>query len=462
MKAINSKVAFLTIAVALLFCMRLPCGHIKAGAAQSAKSVYPDLCSAPRLSIDEENSSVRAANVEEATISTVEDIAIVLEYDSVYSVHTAINPALPLRSQAGSFNATTIFSDLERSVDPTKYDFVLMYSLAEVPGWIHSGARGIQSSAKNIGLANSLFGLTPTYPKWTRLRAAPHMNSIQFIDTDNEWYPGYGGTYTALHEMAHHWNVYWAQASPGPRGWKRGDPVAWLAAASGHWSYVWEPQEAAGIMYSGALSERFTDLDLYAMGLMGYAEASQTTYQVHEDTQPASNSVHYNLKLDDLIASLSRAGGTVFEGNGHRVPDTDKASKRLNTLIVVVKGRDEVITEQQKNLIVALANDIPAKWSIATKGRSQMVVAGVAEHPPSITHIEREGKHVVVHGEGFDPDSVILINGVQKKTVHDSDDPTRRLVGKKLIKQISSGETVTIQVRNADGQLSNSVTFTRN
>ena len=45
-------------------------------------------------------------------------------------------------------------------------------------------------------------------------------------------------------------------------------------------------------------------------------------------------------------------------------------------------------------------------------------------------------------------------------TVHDSEDP-KRLVGKKLIKQIAPGEAVTIQVRNADGRLSNTATFTR-
>lgn len=112
------------------------------------------------------------------------------------------------------------------------------------------------------------------------------MNSVDFIDVKFPYYSGPGGPFVAMHEMGHYWCVYRAQRSPGPRGWKLGDPIAWLAGASSHWSYVWQPDTAAGIMYSGPLSERFNAFDLYAIGLMGYAEAGQVTYQVHEDIQP--------------------------------------------------------------------------------------------------------------------------------------------------------------------------------
>lgn len=80
--------------------------------------------------------------------------AVVLEYSSVYAVHTAIDPTRPLRSRPGSFFTGTILSALRQVVDPTKYDFVLIYSLEEVPGWINSGDVGTPTPAKNIGLYN--------------------------------------------------------------------------------------------------------------------------------------------------------------------------------------------------------------------------------------------------------------------------------------------------------------------
>lgn len=99
----------------------------------------PSLCT--HAEADAPGNNVASAPGELLSWSTVDDVAIVLEYDSVYDVHTPLNPDQPIRSQPGSFFSGEILQDLECFVDPSSYDFVLLYSLQEVPGWIHSGPR---------------------------------------------------------------------------------------------------------------------------------------------------------------------------------------------------------------------------------------------------------------------------------------------------------------------------------
>jgi hypothetical protein len=305
-----------------------------------------------------------------ASAWSLEDVAIVLEYDSVYDVHSELDPNRPIRSQPGSFDTSTILADLEAMVDPTYYNFVLLFSVDEVPGWINSGARGIRVLAKNIGLNNSRFGEPSFFLNWPNLFSAPHMNALEFVDLR--------GALTAIHEMAHVWGVFWATDSPGPRGWQPGDPVAWLASASAHWSWNWLGPGMPGLMYSGPTSDRFNAFDLYAMGLMGYAEASTVVHEIYEDPQgtgPPPSPVIHELRLDDLIYSLSVASlPHRYEGDGRRIPDTDPTVQQLLTLIVIVKGIDEVLTPDNVQRVRDLAADFPDDWRTATWGRSSMSV----------------------------------------------------------------------------------------
>ena len=56
---------------------------------------------------------------------------------------------------------------------------------------------------------------------------------------------------------------------------------------------------------------------------------------------------------------------------------------------------------------------------------------------------------------------VILINGEEQKTTPDEQNPTTILIAPEAGKKIQPGETVKIQVRNPDGQLSEEFTYTR-
>jgi len=96
-------------------------------------------------------------------------------------------------------------------------------------------------------------------------------------------------------------------------------------------------------------------------------------------------------------------------------------------------------------------------------GPADVFVAKIKSSDPTITRAEIQGKHLLVFGSGFDAGAKILLNGEQQKTRNDEVDQTGALFGKKVGKKINQGQsqTVTLQVRNSDGALSNELMFTR-
>ena len=81
---------------------------------------------------------------------------------------------------------------------------------------------------------------------------------------------------------------------------------------------------------------------------------------------------------------------------------------------------------------------------------------------PIITGAEVSGKKLYVYGKNFDNGAELLMNGEkQKKTFNDEVTPATILVAKKSGRNIAPGETVTVQVRNGDGSMSNQFSFTR-
>ncbi len=80
---------------------------------------------------------------------------------------------------------------------------------------------------------------------------------------------------------------------------------------------------------------------------------------------------------------------------------------------------------------------------------------------PTITAAMIQGKKLFVSGGGFDDGAKIRLNGEQQKTANDEQSPATMLVAKKAGKKIERGQTVTLQVRNSEGSLSNELGFTR-
>jgi hypothetical protein len=80
---------------------------------------------------------------------------------------------------------------------------------------------------------------------------------------------------------------------------------------------------------------------------------------------------------------------------------------------------------------------------------------------PLITAAQVTGKRLLVSGIGFDAGATVLLNGDAERTAGDSQNPATLLVARKAGKHIAPGQTVTLQVKNGDGSVSNQFSFTR-
>ncbi len=88
----------------------------------------------------------------------------------------------------------------------------------------------------------------------------------------------------------------------------------------------------------------------------------------------------------------------------------------------------------------------------------QNIVVTQAAADPIIMSATVSGKKLLISGEGFDEGAAILLNGEKQKTVNNTADPNTKLVAKKSGKKIKAGDK--LQVRNADGRLSQEFIFT--
>src|SRR5262245_48485180 len=80
---------------------------------------------------------------------------------------------------------------------------------------------------------------------------------------------------------------------------------------------------------------------------------------------------------------------------------------------------------------------------------------------PSIVSAVISGKKLIVSGFNFDEGTVVLVDGEKQKTRNDEENPSMLLIAKKAAKFIAPGQTVTLQVRKSDGNVSEGFTFTK-
>jgi hypothetical protein len=83
--------------------------------------------------------------------------------------------------------------------------------------------------------------------------------------------------------------------------------------------------------------------------------------------------------------------------------------------------------------------------------------------PPVIKDAKAGRKDLTVLGDNFSDGAVVLIDGREQPTLNDEEQPNTILIAKKVIKKgrIQPGQTVTLQVRNSDGTLSEGFSYTR-
>ncbi len=78
-----------------------------------------------------------------------------------------------------------------------------------------------------------------------------------------------------------------------------------------------------------------------------------------------------------------------------------------------------------------------------------------------ITGVSVSGKKLFVVGENFSASATIMLNGAEWPTINDSQNPTTALMSKKAGKKVKPGRSVMIQVKNADGTMSESFQYAR-
>jgi beta-propeller repeat-containing protein len=105
-------------------------------------------------------------------------------------------------------------------------------------------------------------------------------------------------------------------------------------------------------------------------------------------------------------------------------------------------------------------NGFPGALPNSVHGGFDAFVIKIAS-PPRITGASISGNDLVVAGEGFDRGAVILVDGAEQRTRNYESRTATVLIGKKTAKIIAPGQTVTIRVRNSDGLISETLSFTR-
>jgi hypothetical protein len=98
----------------------------------------------------------------------------------------------------------------------------------------------------------------------------------------------------------------------------------------------------------------------------------------------------------------------------------------------------------------------------ASSARHRAMLTPSAAQPqdaPKIFNAKLKGSKIIITGENFTNDTIVLINGEAVKTVVDSDNPTSVLVAKKFNKVTPMGVEVMLAAQNAAKQTSEPVAF---
>ncbi len=140
-------------------------------------------------------------------------------------------------------------------------------------------------------------------------------------------------------------------------------------------------------------------------------------------------------------------GGGVFksaDGGATWTPFNEGLTNGKVTTLAIAKGEPTIL---YAGTSAGLFKIINGKWV-------QLPAFGI----PKISSASITGKKLILQGENFDPDAVMLINGAEQKTKSDATSPQTALIGTKAGKKVKPGDK--LQVRNPNGLLSKEFTFT--
>lgn len=90
---------------------------------------------------------------------------------------------------------------------------------------------------------------------------------------------------------------------------------------------------------------------------------------------------------------------------------------------------------------------------------AQGTFAEAASGAPTVLYAQWMGKNLRVEGENFSDGARVLVDGEELKSASDETYPSNFVFAKKAKKKIPRNQSIILQVRNSDGQLSNDFTF---
>ncbi len=120
-------------------------------------------------------------------------------------------------------------------------------------------------------------------------------------------------------------------------------------------------------------------------------------------------------------------------------------------------GGSELVLE-----VSSTANGYAATFDIGLEGVPASPGGGGGDTTsPTIEGALTKQRKLVVTGSGFDAGAVILVDGAVIATRNNTANPSTVLVAPKAAKSIARGQTVTLQVQNSNGAVSNEFAFAR-
>jgi Beta-propeller repeat len=161
---------------------------------------------------------------------------------------------------------------------------------------------------------------------------------------------------------------------------------------------------------------------------------------------------------DMFVAELSTDGTAVLYSTLVGGGDTD-----LGEAITVLPQGVIYATGSTRSLGFPTANPLQAARGGGNEFDAFVVRIDPTSFDPRIDSVQVVDKSLFIYGENFDFGAKILIDGKKAPTENDVNEPATTLFSNAARKRIINGEadTVTLQVRNSDGKLSNEFIFTR-
>ena len=389
-------------------------------------------------------------------------------------------PDLPLVGTGGTFGAQlqSITQEFYQNFGDD-YDFIGV--VTSLPSFFENRYHfASKNQVQGVGLR--LFNNDATYGSSGRLQGITVFPLAGFFDM---------GETGAVHELGHQWINFSNQPllHTGSPHW----PVSTLArgimglsipgsGAGGTFPFtISQRPDSSYVFTSAAPMNEYNDLELYLAGMLSADQVMPNLVPEVQIQQVCDGCV-----VQGPVRTVTIAD--VIAVDGPRIPDVTTSQKEFRVATIVVT-RERLLTDDEMALFdyfsargeattaltfsSGFAKGTTKPFKLATRGVGTLITSLVADFPdPAISSIAifRKAKQVdhltagakakkfylELTGEGFASGSIVLLDGSEAETTFVS---VTQLSSKLLAGRIPDPGTISVQVRNPDGSLSNTVTI---